>query len=76
MKTDKYAETFRKRLIAERKKRGLSQYKLAQMMNCDHSTLSYLESGRNKTPKFHILLSAALALGRPLDYLCGLGKKL
>lgn len=71
MNTEKCADVFRKRLKKLREKAGMSRPALAREIGCDHSTLHYLESGRNKTPKFHILIGAAMVLGCSVDHLCG-----
>jgi len=71
MNIAKNADTFRKRLKRERLKSKLSQVKLAEAIGCDHSAISYLESGKNKTPKFQILVGAAMVFRCSIDYLCG-----
>jgi len=71
MNVEEHAARFRRRLKTMREQAGMSRYALAKKIGCDQSTLHYLESGKHKAPKFHILIGAALALNQSVDHLCG-----
>ncbi|MCX2725983.1 helix-turn-helix transcriptional regulator [Thermomicrobium sp. 4228-Ro] len=51
------------RILRElREKHDMSQYRLAKLINVDHSYISRLESGQRR-PSYDILLAIASALG-------------
>lgn len=50
-----------------RKKRGLSQDKLAKLADVTHTTLVKLESGANDNPTIKTLAKIAKALGVKID---------
>jgi transcriptional regulator with XRE-family HTH domain len=52
-----------------RKKKGLSQDKLAKLADVTHTTLVKLESGANDNPTVKTLLKIAMALGIDLNEL-------
>jgi len=54
-----------------RKKRGISQDKLAKLADVTHTTLVKLESGANNNPTVKTLKKIADALGISLDELAG-----
>lgn len=64
------AEVFAERLRAERKKRGISQKKLAEAIGrASGSYISNIETHRN-IPSIDSAFDIANALGIPLGYLC------
>lgn len=67
---EKYAEIFRKKLAALRLEKGWSYNKIARRLNCDHTTIFYLEKGRTR-PSFLMLIKLALLFDCSIDYLCG-----
>lgn len=54
-----------------RKKKGLSQDKLAKLADVTHTTLVKIESGANDNPTIKTLKKIAGALGVNLDQLVG-----
>ncbi len=57
-----------------RKKKGLSQDKLAKLADVTHTTLIKIESGANDNPTIKTLRKIADALGVSLDKLVGRGQ--
>lgn len=57
-----------------RKKKGLSQDKLAKLADVTHTTLIKIESGANDNPTIKTLRKIADALGVSLDKLVGRGR--
>jgi transcriptional regulator with XRE-family HTH domain len=54
-----------------RRKKGLSQDKLAKLADVTHTTLVKIESGANDNPTIKTLIKIADALGVSLDKLVG-----
>ncbi|HHX93899.1 MAG TPA: helix-turn-helix transcriptional regulator [Tenericutes bacterium] len=63
-------EVFRKRLKELRKKHGLTQNKLGNLVNVTKVSISGYENG-NRTPNIETLIDIADALGVTIDYLLG-----
>ncbi len=61
---------FGERLLAERKKRKLTQGKLAEKAKIAAQTVSYYEKG-TKLPTLENAIAIANALGVSIEYLCG-----
>ena len=57
-----------KRIIAERKKRGMSQEKLASLSDVDRTHMGFIEQGRRK-PTLSTLFKIAKTLGMSLEHL-------
>ncbi len=63
---------FGDKLIEIRKKRGLSQEKLGEIVDIDKRLISRYETGKN-VPSIEVAKKFAVALSVSLDYLMGLG---
>lgn len=58
----------RQHLIEERKKAGLKQSQLAEMIGCSTAMISHLENGRMK-PSLEVSLSLERLFGQPSEVL-------
>jgi DNA-binding XRE family transcriptional regulator len=54
--------TNRRKLVAAREKRGLTQGQLAELVGCDRVTVAFIESGK-RNPGWETLTKLAAALG-------------
>jgi len=61
---------FNEILITERKKRGLNQEQLAELLNVSRQSISKWENGES-FPEYAKLIALSDVLGCSLDYLCG-----
>lgn len=69
MGSDRVDETFAKRLRGARERRGMSKYRLAQIVGCTEAAIRAWETGRNAGPSLPVGLKIAKALRADPEYL-------